>query len=182
MEPMNHVENLGSPRSLCLFPTDPKPENRRCKRNTEDTRRLSSAWSQAARQLGRTADALAVEWTSRTPRVGNETSSIQTRTNNNTTAFGAGRARAKEGAASKRTRHRRSALVSCCMVGAGFPYSKGTSPIRDVRRRLCSHHKLQPHSGDFCVLSFPRRMAKQAWGPRMQYISSKCQFCSKPAN
>ena len=32
---MNHLENLGSPRSLCLFPTKPKPENIRCKRNTD---------------------------------------------------------------------------------------------------------------------------------------------------
>ena len=71
MEPMNHVENLGSPRSLCLFPTNPKPENIRCRRNNEDTRRLSSASSQAARPLGRTAAALAVEWTSRTHRGAN---------------------------------------------------------------------------------------------------------------
>ena len=36
-----------------------------------DRRRLSSAFSQAARPLGRTTAALAVEWTSRTPRVTN---------------------------------------------------------------------------------------------------------------
>ena len=35
LEPMNHLENLGSPRSLCLFPTNPKPENIRCKINTD---------------------------------------------------------------------------------------------------------------------------------------------------
>ena len=71
LEPVNHLENLGPPRSLCLFPTNPKPENIRCRRNTEDTRRLSSASSHAARPLGRTTAALAVEWTSRTPRVTN---------------------------------------------------------------------------------------------------------------
>ena len=30
LEPMNHLENLGPPRSLCLFPTNLKPENIRC--------------------------------------------------------------------------------------------------------------------------------------------------------
>ena len=35
LEPMNHLENLGSPRSLCLFPAKPKPENIRCKINTD---------------------------------------------------------------------------------------------------------------------------------------------------
>ena len=71
LEPVNHLENLGPPRSLCLFPTNSKPENIRCRRNTEDTRRVSFASSQAARPLGRTATALALEWTSRTPRVAN---------------------------------------------------------------------------------------------------------------
>ena len=49
------------------FSYDPKPENIHCRRNTENTRRLSSASSQAARSLGRTAATRAVEWTSRTP-------------------------------------------------------------------------------------------------------------------
>ena len=33
---------VGSPRLLCFFPTNPKPGNIRCKRDTENTRRLSS--------------------------------------------------------------------------------------------------------------------------------------------
>ena len=70
-EPMNHLENLGPPRSLRLFPTNPNPENIRRRRNIEDTRRLSSASFQAARPLGWTAAALAMEWTSRTPGVAN---------------------------------------------------------------------------------------------------------------
>ena len=32
LEPMNHSENLGPPQSMWLFPTNPKPENIRCKR------------------------------------------------------------------------------------------------------------------------------------------------------
>ena len=71
LESVNRLENQGSPRSLCPFPTNPKSENIRCRINTEDTRRLSSASSQAARPLGWTAAALAVEWTPRPPRVAN---------------------------------------------------------------------------------------------------------------
>ena len=39
LEPMNHLENLGPPRSLCLFPANPKPENIHRTRNTEDCAR-----------------------------------------------------------------------------------------------------------------------------------------------
>ena len=35
LEPVNHLENLGPPRSLCVFPTNPKPENIRRRRNTD---------------------------------------------------------------------------------------------------------------------------------------------------
>ena len=70
LEPLNNLKNLGRP-DHCLFSlrTQRRPENIRCRGNTENTRRLSSASSQAARPLGLTAAALAVERTSRTHRV-----------------------------------------------------------------------------------------------------------------
>ena len=70
LEPVNRLKNLGHP-DHCLFATNPKPENIRCRRNSEDTRRRSSASSKPARPLRLTAAALAVERNSRTPRVAN---------------------------------------------------------------------------------------------------------------
>ena len=34
LEPVNPLENREPPRLLCLFPTNPKPEDIRCRRNT----------------------------------------------------------------------------------------------------------------------------------------------------
>ena len=45
LKPTNHLENLGPPRSLCLFPTNPKPEKIRCKRNTDHPTLPASACS-----------------------------------------------------------------------------------------------------------------------------------------
>ena len=60
LEAVNDLENLEPPRSLCQLPTNSKPESIRCRRNTEDTRRLSSASSHAARPLGRSTFFLVV--------------------------------------------------------------------------------------------------------------------------
>ena len=57
LEPVNHMENPGSPRPLCVLPMIPKSETRRCKRKTEYTRKPSSASNQTARSLGLTAAA-----------------------------------------------------------------------------------------------------------------------------
>ena len=35
LEPVNHLENQGPPRLLCLLPTNPKPESIHCRRNTD---------------------------------------------------------------------------------------------------------------------------------------------------
>ena len=60
LEAVNDLENLEPPRSLCQLPTNSKPESIRSRRNTEDTRRLSSASSHAARPLGRSTFFLVV--------------------------------------------------------------------------------------------------------------------------
>ena len=75
----------------------------------------------------------------------------------------AGRARRREGAVSEREpeeMHFPPALWS----GRASPAVGGTSPIRHVRRRLCSNQKLQPSSVFFCVVPFARRMTQASLG------------------
>ena len=113
--------------------------------------------SKAARPLGRTAATLAVEWTSRTPCVGNETSSILKSTNKYDrvlsrtgyvrelvwiTTTMAGRVRKKVRAVGER--HPEEVHVPPALLsGPASPAVGGTSSIRDVRRRLCSHQILR---------------------------------------
>ena len=69
----------------------------------------------------------------------------------------AGRARRRERAVSERDPEEVHFKMASPAVG-------GTSPIHDVRRRLCSHQKLQPSSGGFRVLPFARHITHASVG------------------